>query len=194
MSLIKNKILFQITSNLYKKNKNKFLITPAAFKMHHVYYGGLGYHTLSMLEMSEVFLKKYSYLNADLIYSGIILHDMAKVSEFNFEEKVYNKEGILLGHLILGVNSIHEEALCLGVQDSEEILLLKHLLISHHGLLEYGSAKKPQISEALLLWFLDDIDSKMNTLGEKLEEIKKGTFTEPLNVLSKKCFYKPDLI
>ncbi|WCA22619.1 HD domain-containing protein [Candidatus Phytoplasma oryzae] len=193
LSLIKNPVLFQVTSNLYNKNKKNFLITPAAFKMHHVFYGGLGFHTLNMLEICEFFLKKYSYLNSDLLYAGIILHDMAKVQEFNFEEKLYNKEGILLGHLIMGVNNIHEESLCLGYQNKEEILLLKHLLISHHGLLEYGSSKKPQISEALLLWFLDDIDSKMNTLEENLKITKKGSFTEPLNVLSKRCFYKPDL-
>ncbi|WBL31571.1 HD domain-containing protein [Candidatus Phytoplasma sacchari] len=193
LSLIKNNILLSVTSNLYFKNKKNFLISPAAFKMHHVYYGGLGYHTLSMLEMAEFFLKKYCYLNADLLYSGIILHDMAKIQEFNFEEKLYNKEGILLGHLIMGVNNIHEESISMGFEKTEEIFLLKHLLISHHGLLEYGSAKKPQIGEALLLWFLDDIDSKMNTLGEILTITNKGCFTEPLNVLSKKCFYKPNL-
>ncbi|KXT29111.1 HD domain protein [Candidatus Phytoplasma oryzae] len=193
LSFIKNKILFKLTANLYNKNKIKFLISPAAFKMHHAYYGGLSYHTLSMLEIAQFFLKKYSYLNPDLLYAGIILHDMAKVQEFNFEQKIYNKEGILLGHLILGVNNIHEEALNLGYHNKEEILLLKHLLISHHGLLEYGSAKKPQIAEALLLWFLDDIDSKINSLGEMLDVTQKGCFTEPLNVLLKKCFYKPNL-
>jgi 3'-5' exoribonuclease len=191
LSLIKNEVLYKITSNLYQKNKKEFLISPAAFKMHHNYYGGLGFHTLNMLEISSFFSQKYSFLNLDLLYAGIILHDMAKIQEFNFEKKLYNKEGILLGHLILGVNNIHEEAYNLGFHNKEEILLLKHLLISHHGFLEYGSAKKPQIGEALLLWFLDDIDSKLNSLGDMLSLTKKGSFTEPLNVLGKKCFYKP---
>ncbi|MFR0368045.1 HD domain-containing protein [Candidatus Phytoplasma palmae] len=193
LSKIKNKILNQITTNLFIKNKIKFLTIPAAFKMHHNYHGGLGHHTITMLKLSEVFLETYPFLNKDLLYSGIILHDMAKIQEFDFINKTYTKEGILLGHLISGVNNIHEEACLLGIQNTEEILLLKHLIISHHGFLEYGAAKKPQISEALLLWFLDDMDAKFNSIEDKIKKTDKGNFSEPLSVVEKKCFYKPNL-
>ncbi|PQP79730.1 CMP-binding protein [Candidatus Phytoplasma phoenicium] len=190
---IKNKIIYQITSNLYLRYQRSFLISPAAFKMHHDYYGGLGYHVSNMLKISVDFLTSYPYLNKDLLYAGIILHDMSKIEEFNFEEKTYTKEGVLLGHLILGVNRIHQEALSLGFQGTEEVLILKHLIISHHGLLEYGSAKKPQIAEALLLWHLDDIDAKLTALGDQLTQTSQGTFTIPVNALGKRCFYKPNL-
>ncbi|KND62562.1 HD domain-containing protein [Candidatus Phytoplasma phoenicium] len=193
LAQIKNKIIYQITSNLYLRYQYSFLISPAAFKMHHDYYGGLGYHVSNMLKISVNFLTTYPYLNKDLLYAGIILHDMSKIEEFNFEEKNYTQKGILLGHLVLGANQIHQEALSLGYQDTEEVLLLKHLIISHHGLLEYGSAKKPQIGEALILWYLDDIDAKLTALGDKLLQTSKGNFTIPLNALEKRCFYKPNL-
>lgn len=72
-------------------------------------------------------------------------------------------------------------------------MLLKHLLISHHGLLQYGAAKEPQIGEALLLWYLDDIDAKLNTLNENIKETEKGEFTENLSVIKGRSFYKPNL-
>jgi 3'-5' exoribonuclease len=190
---IQNKILKEITTNLYFKNKNNFLIWPGALKTHHNYYGGLGYHTTNMLKSADSFVQIHSFLNVDLLYAGIILHDMAKIQEFNFSQKKYLKEGSLLGHLVLGSNNIHEEALSLGYQNTEEATLLKHLLISHHGFLEYGSSKIPQTSEALLLWYLDDIDAKLTSLGELLETTRLGEFSEPLSSLGKRNFYKPFL-
>lgn len=188
---IQNKILKEITTNLYLKNKTSFLIWPAALKTHHNYYGGLGYHTTNMLKSAESFVQIHSFLNVDLLYAGIILHDMAKIEEFDFSQKKYLKKGSLLGHLVLGSNNIHEEAMNLGYQDKEEVTLLKHLLISHHGFLEYGAPKKPQTSEALLLWHLDDIDAKLTALGELLEKTPSGEFSEPLSAVGKRNFYKP---
>ncbi|WP_341266803.1 HD domain-containing protein [Candidatus Phytoplasma fraxini] len=193
LSNIKNPIFKKITQNIYSKYKINFLISPAACKMHHAYYGGLSHHTLSILKISNHYLELYPFLNKDLLQCGIILHDMAKIQEFTFETKSYTKQGVLLGHLILGVNNIHEEALLLGFQDKEEILLLKHLIIAHHGLLQYGAFKEPQIGEALLLWYLDDLDAKLNTLKEEIEKTEKGKFTENLPVIKGKSFYKPDL-
>lgn len=193
LSDIQNPILKKITKNLYSKNKTKFLISPAACKMHHAYYGGLSHHTLTMLQISKHYLELYPFLNKCLLQCGIILHDMAKITEFDFITKNYNKQGTLLGHLILGVNNIHEEACLLGIQDKEEILLLKHLLISHHGFLKYGAFKEPQISEALLLWYLDDLDAKLNTLNEALNKTPKGKFTDNLAIIKGQPFYKPDL-
>ncbi|MDV3167876.1 MAG: HD domain-containing protein [Candidatus Phytoplasma stylosanthis] len=190
---IKNPILKEITNNLYQKNKKNFLISPAACKMHHNFYGGLGQHTYNMLRMSNYYSQIYPFINKDLLNCGIILHDIAKIKEFDFISKTYKIEGVLLGHLILGVNIIHEESNRLGYNDKEEVLILKHLLISHHGLLQYGSFKEPLITEALLLWHLDDIDSKLNTLQENLEKTEKGKFTDKLNSIKCKQFYKPNL-
>ncbi|WP_240682802.1 HD domain-containing protein ['Catharanthus roseus' aster yellows phytoplasma] len=187
---IKNKVLKQITYNLYCKNKNKFLISKAALKIHHNYYGGLGYHTLTMLKMAESLLKIYPFLNSDLLFAGTILHDMEKIKELDLEQKNYTPKGLLLGHLVMVACEVEKEAQLLGFQDKEEVLLLKHMLISHHGLLEHGAAKRPQIGEALLLWYLDNIDCKLTSLQEFLQKTTTQTFTNPIPVLEKKGFYK----
>ncbi|MDV3174899.1 MAG: HD domain-containing protein ['Bonamia sp.' little leaf phytoplasma] len=151
------------------------------------------YSYTNMLQITLNLVERYNFLNLDLLYAGIILHDMFKVKEFNFSQKEYTKEGILLGHLVLAVNYVHEEAVLLNIQNTEEILLLKHLLISHHGLLEYGALKIPQTGEAFLLWHLDNIDAKLTSLGETLAKIPAGSFSEPLAVFDKKSLYKPNL-
>ncbi|WP_349401902.1 HD domain-containing protein [Candidatus Phytoplasma solani] len=191
LAKIKNKILKEVTTNLYFSNKTQFLIAKAALKMHHNYYGGLGYHTLNMLKIAEIILKIYPFLNHDLLYSGIILHDMAKIKEIDVDKKNYTKEGKLLGHLVMITCDLEREANLLGYQKTEEILLLKHILIANHGLLEYGAAKKPQIAEALLIWHLDNIDAKLTVLEETLQKTDIQTFTEPIPVLEKNSFYKP---
>ncbi|MCG3566867.1 MAG: HD domain-containing protein [Candidatus Phytoplasma australasiaticum] len=193
IAAINNSNLKKITTILYNKYRIPFLISPAAFKMHHNYYGGLAYHTTNMLQITLNLVERYNFLNLDLLYAGIILHDMFKVKEFNFAKKEYTKEGVLLGHLVLSVNYVHEEAFLLNIQDTEEILLLKHLLISHHGLLEYGALKTPQTGEAFLLWHLDNIDAKLTSLGEMFAKTSEGSFSEPLAVFDKKSLYKHNL-
>ncbi|CAP18426.1 conserved hypothetical protein, similar to 3'-5' FT exoribonuclease YhaM [Candidatus Phytoplasma mali] len=190
---IKNTVIFQITKNLYEKNKKSFLIHPAALKMHHTYYGGLSNHTVNILKMSDFFIESFPYLNLDLIYAGIILHDMAKIRELNDLNRTYTKEGVLLGHLVMMSNDISEEAFLLNYQNKEEVLVLKHIIISHHGLLNFGALQKPKIGEALLIWHLDSIDSQFSVLGENLKKIEKGNFTEPISVLNKNSFYKPNI-
>ncbi|WP_334330977.1 CMP-binding protein [Candidatus Phytoplasma prunorum] len=190
---IKNTIIFNITKNLYEKNKKSFLIHPAALKMHHTYYGGLSIHTVNILKTSDIFIELFPYLNVDLIYAGIILHDMAKIRELNDLSRTYTKEGVLLGHLVMMNNDITEEALLLNYQNKEEVLILKHIIISHHGLLNFGALQKPKIGEALLIWYLDTIDSQFSVLGENLKKIEKGNFTESISVLNKNFFYKPNI-
>lgn len=190
LAQIKNKIIKKITTNLYFKNKKDFLIATAALKMHHNYYGGLGYHTWNMLKMAESLLNIYPFLNRDLLYAGIILHDMAKIQEIDADKKNYTKEGKLLGHLLMITFEVEKEANLLGFQNTEEILLLKHILISNHGLLEYEAAKNPQIAETLLIWYLDNIDAKLTVLQETLEKTENQTFTTPISILEKRNFYK----
>ncbi|CCV64803.1 conserved hypothetical protein, similar to metal-dependent phosphohydrolase (HD domain protein) [Alteracholeplasma palmae J233] len=187
---IKNKIIRDVTKKIYENNKKEFFLHPAATKFHHAYFGGLSYHTLTMLKMVDPFITIYPYLNSDLLYAGVILHDMAKIDEISGVDGEYTKEGQLLGHLVMGTIDLDRVAKELGYEDSEEVLMLKHLIISHHGQLNFGSAKKPQTGEALLLWFLDTIDSKFTVLGEQLELIEQGSFTPNIAVLDKARFYK----
>lgn len=190
---IENKVLKDITHALYKAHEKTFFMHPAATKFHHAYVGGLSHHTLTMLEMIDPFLKIYPYLNKDLLYAGTILHDIAKIGEISGVDGEYTKEGQLIGHLVMGTVDVDVTARSFGYENTEEVMLLKHMIISHHGQFHFGSPKKPQIGEALLLWFIDTIDSKFTVLGEVLNDTPKGTFTQMVSVLDKMRFYHPNL-
>ena len=193
LNQINNPILKKITKQIYQNNQRAFYIHPAATKFHHAYVGGLSYHTYTMLKLIDPFLTVYPYLNKDLLYAGTILHDMSKINEISGVDGEYTKEGLLIGHLVMQTAEIEKVATQLGYETSEEVLLLKHMILSHHGQFNFGSPKKPQIGEALLLWFIDTMDSKFTVLGETLDTIPDGAFTQMISVLDKMRFYKPNL-
>lgn len=187
---INNKIYKTITKQLYDENKELFYVHPAATKFHHSYVGGLSFHTLTMLNLVEPFLSSYPYLDKDLVYSGIILHDIKKIVEMTGADGEYTKEGQLIGHIVMATIDIDRVARENNYESAEEVLLLKHTILAHHGQLNFGSPKKPQIGEALLIWYLDTIDSKLATLGDVLESTPKGDFTPNIPVLDRMRFYK----
>ncbi len=191
ISKIENKVLYDITKKLVEIHYNKFFIYPAATRMHHNYVGGLAYHTLGMLRLADGFLANYSYLSKDYLYSGIILHDLGKTLEFSgVENTEYTLKGQLLGHLVMGSIFINDVAKELGYDDKEETLLLEHMVLSHHGLPQFGACKKPQTAEAEVLWYIDTLDSKLRVLGEVLDNTKENEFTDTIGVLDKTKFYK----
>ena len=187
---IQHQDLSAIVSNIYHTYQHAFYTHPAATKFHHAYVGGLSYHTLTMLEIAEKFFDIYPYLNQDLMIAGTLLHDMSKIGEMTGVDGEYTTEGLLIGHLVMQAIDIDQTARALNVKDTEIVMLLKHMMLSHHGLPNFGAAKKPQIPEALLLWYIDTIDSKFTVLGEELENTKEGQWTNALNVLDKMKFYK----
>jgi len=193
LSNIDNKILKDVTTAVYEKHESKYYLHPAATKFHHAYIGGLAYHTLTMLKLVDAMLMVYDYLNKDLLYAATILHDISKVDEISGVDGEYTTEGLLLGHLVMASIEIDKAATSLGLDQTEEVLLLKHLIVSHHGQLNFGSPKKPQTGEALLLWYIDSIDSKFTELKSALESTKSGEFTQSLAVLDKMRFYKPKM-
>ncbi len=191
LNKITNKVLKDITTNLYEKYKKKFYIYPAAVRFHHAYVGGLSYHTKSMLKLAEAIMGVYKEINSDLVYSAIILHDLCKVIELSsFGAEEYTKEGQLIGHLVLISQEVVVEANRLGYENEEEVLLLNHILLAHHGLPNFGAAKRPQTLEALLVWYIDTIDSKFRVILEELENIKEGEFTGQIGVADRMKFYK----
>ena len=190
LNQIQNPILKAITKTIYDENERTFYLHPAATKFHHAYVGGLSYHTFTMLKLIEPFVEIYPYLNKDLLFAGTILHDMSKISEISGVDGEYTKEGLLLGHLVMQTVDVDRVARKLGYEKTEEALLLKHMIISHHGQFNFGSPKKPQTGEALLLWFIDTMDSKFTVLGETLEDTAEGSFTQMVSVLDKMKFYK----
>ncbi len=189
---IESKVLHDIVKTIIDKYENDFYLYPAASKLHHAYVGGLAYHTYGMLEVADKMLMCYKYLNKDLLLSGVILHDIGKVIEFSgVENTEYALKGQLLGHLLIGCDIIKEVCRKLGyTDDQEEVLMLIHMVASHHGLPQYGSIKKPCTAESAMLWYIDTIDSKFRVLGEELEKINPGEFTEPIGVMDRVKFYK----
>lgn len=191
---IENKVIRGITETIYKRYKKEFYLYPAASRFHHAYISGLAYHTHSMIRLAKGFLKVYPYLDEDLLMSGIILHDICKIFEFtSYENSEYTIKGKLIGHISMGVNLIHEVAKELGYEDAEEVMLLEHIIISHHYYGNYGSPKKPNIAEALMIHFIDNIDSKACVLGEELDLVQKGELTKSMPVLDRERYYKHHL-
>lgn len=190
LNSIKNPVYKNITKEIYNEHKDLFYVHPAATKFHHAYVGGLSYHTYTMLKLIDIFVESYNYLDKDLLYASAILHDIKKIDEITNVDGEYTTEGQLIGHIVMGTIDIDRIARKLEYEATEEVLLLKHTILAHHGQLNFGSPKKPQIGEALLLWFLDSIDSKLGTLGDILETVKPGEFTPNIPVLDRMRFYK----
>lgn len=191
---IKNPVIKSITEKIYDTFQDDFYLYPAATKFHHAYISGLAYHTYSMLQLADGFLKVYDFLNPDLVFSGIILHDIGKLMEFDsYEGSEYTVKGRLVGHITMGANLIHQVATELGFQDEEEVMLLEHIMISHHYYGNFGSPKKPNIAEALIIHYIDNIDSKVCVLGEELNLVQIGDLTGMIGVLERERYYKHKL-
>ena len=191
LSMITNPVIKGICEDIFARYKHDFLIYPAAVKMHHNYIGGLAYHTLTMCDLAKAFSGIYDCVDLDLLIAGALLHDISKIIEFKSPtDSEYSIRGQLLGHLVLGAIEIDKTAEKLGFQDAEEVLLLEHMLVSHHGQPIYGACKKPETPEALLLWIIDTIDSKMRVIDEKFIDLEPGTFSDAIGVLERMKFYK----
>ena len=191
LNSIKNEHIKMITEKIYVKYETDFYRYPAATKFHHAYIGGLSYHTNTMISLAENLLKTYEFLNRDLLIAGIILHDICKTIELsNYKEPEYTTEGRLIGHITMGVKEVTKAAIELDLYDTEERLLLEHMILSHHYYGNFGSPKKPNIPEALALHFIDNIDSKFTVLKEALEVTEAGDFTAPIPVIDREKFYK----
>ena len=158
------------------KTLEQFSRAPAAKKMHHAYLGGLLEHTLSVTGMAARTADHYQALDRDLLLTGALVHDIAKIREFSFARLPfdYTSSGRLIGHLVLGAEMVREAAS--GVPDlpPDRLDQLVHLVLSHHGRHDFGAPVLPMTPEALVLHHLDDMDAKMNYIGRLREKI-----TEP---------------
>ena len=192
---IGNPILRSIVTKLITENADKFFNHPAAMTMHHNYINGLVYHTYSMLKIAEVCLVNYPALNKDLLFSGILVHDIGKTIEIS-DEKIptYSIEGNLLGHIVIGLQMLHQAAKELNVLGTEEVLALEHLIAAHHGELEYGSPKEPLIMEAQLLFYIDLLDSKLAGINAEVAKTEAGSTTNPIPTLGRKSLYVPNIL
>lgn len=142
----------------------RFQRAPAAKKLHHAYIGGLIEHTLSIVGMAEKAAGHYPLIDRDLLIAGALLHDLAKIEEFDFARPPFNytDRGRLVGHLVLGVELVRQAAAQVEGITAETVDRLMHIILSHHGQYGFGSPVLPMTPEAILLHHLDDIDAKMN--------------------------------
>lgn len=190
---ISNENIKEITKRIYNKYKDKFITYPAATKFHHAYKNGLLYHTYSVLKLAKAYKELYVHLNEDLLYSGVILHDMMKVVEIDDEFKEYTKEGKLIGHISLASLEVLSTAKEIGIENKDEVNLLIHILLSHHEEGEYGSPKKPQIIEALIVHLCDISDARIAPTIDALKDTKIGEYSEPIYVNNKTRYLKHNL-
>ncbi|MFE6168525.1 3'-5' exoribonuclease YhaM [Viridibacillus arvi] len=190
---IKNPQISRITRHILKENQDEIMTFPAATKNHHDYASGLLDHVVSMLKLGRAIADLYPTLNKDLLYAGIILHDIGKVVELSGPVATsYTVTGNMLGHISIMVTEIAKAADTLQIE-GEEVMLLQHMVLSHHGKEEWGSPKKPMLQEAEMLHYIDNIDAKMNMLTRALGKTVPGEFTERLFPLDNRSFYKPTI-
>lgn len=189
----KNPDIKRLTKTLVDSKTEKLLYYPAAKENHHAIRGGLLYHVLRMLRSGEKLLEVYPNLDSDLVYSGVILHDLSKIEEMEANTlgivSEYTKEGKLLGHIIQGIKEIDRFARDLGV-DEEMSLLLQHMILSHHYYPEFGSPRFPMIPEGELLHYLDIIDARLYDMEKNLRDVPEGEFSPRVWTLDNRQLYK----
>lgn len=190
---IKNSHIKKITNHIVNENKEKLLYYPAAKSNHHSIRSGLLYHIKRMLMTADRLSEVYPNLNRDLLFAGVILHDIAKIQELNANNlgvvSEYTDEGQLLGHIIQGIKLVDRVSEKIGV-DKEISMLLQHMILSHHNEPEFGSPKRPMIPEAEILHYLDMIDARMYDMEKALDGIEPKQFSDKIWVLNNRKLYK----
>ena len=181
---------------------NRFKQAPAAMNLHHAFLGGLLEHTLQLLRLAQAILPLYPQVNRDLVLMGLFLHDLGKCDELTWENGFsYTDDGQLVGHVARGVIWLQrraEDCALLGEPVPEPVLrVLHHIILSHHGQLEFGALKIPSTPEAILVSHIDNLDAKMQMAisaarGESIKsEAVGGNFTEKIWALETRL-YRPD--
>jgi 3'-5' exoribonuclease len=174
-----------------------FSRVPAGIRVHHAFVGGLLEHVVAMLDLAERVAPLYPGLDRDLLTMGVFLHDSGKVRELSFERSfAYTDEGNLVGHVVLGVEMLSEKTAQVpeltGEPFPRELLLrLKHMILSHHGTLEFGAARLPMTPEAMALHYLDNLDAKLHSILRDIREDKnRQSAWTPFNQSLQRRLYK----
>lgn len=183
----------KLVKTILEEKKERLMYYPAAKGNHHAIRSGLLYHIMRMLRAGEKLMEVYDGMNSDLVYAGVILHDLAKIEEMEANElgivSDYTKEGKLLGHIIQGIKHIDRVSREYDI-DEEISLVIQHMILSHHYYPEHGSPKYPMIPEGELLHYLDIIDARVYDMQKALGEIEDGEFTNRIWTLDNRQLYK----
>lgn len=196
-----NQVVFEITNQVWNrivrfllaKHRDAFFTYPAAKHNHHAFEGGLAYHTLSIIRLAHSVVKQYPSIDAPLLYAGAILHDLGKVIELSGPvSTTYTVEGNLLGHISIVDGEIVSACNELKFDlNNENVVLLRHMILAHHGLMEYGSPVRPRLLEAEVLHQLDEMDASIMMMTSALENTTPGEFGERLFAMDGRSFYRP---
>ncbi len=185
-----------IVNKIMLDNREALEVYPAAFRLHHAIVGGLMLHTASIVEMAEKICTIYPNVNRELLLSGAILHDVAKTFEMETGKSGlcsgYTMGGELIGHLVKGAMYIEETAKSLGI-NSDMVTLLEHMVLSHHGVPEFGSPVRPMFLEAEILSTLDELDAKIFEINNATDKVGVGEFTERQWALDNRKLYNHGL-
>jgi 3'-5' exoribonuclease len=175
--------------------RNRYKHAPAAKAMHHPYLGGLVEHVLSICSLVDVIAPHYTKeyetpVHKDLLMAGAILHDIGKIYELEYSRSFgYTDAGKLIGHITIGVELVDGKIRQLDSFPDDLAMHLKHLLLSHHTLLEFGSPKRPKTLEAVLLGFLDDMDAKVNSVMSIMEATPEEQNWSPYQRMFERAIY-----
>lgn len=175
--------------------KHMLYRAPAAKSIHHAWFGGLLEHIVSILKIMKPLAEHYSFMNKDLLYFGAIFHDIGKLWELEYEDSIsYTNKGRLIGHMEIACELIDKKSQKILGFPAELKDILKHIILSHHGKLEYGSPKRPKLIEAFLVAYIDDLDSKVNQIHHFIEaERSSGEKWSRFNDSFERYFYLDDL-
>jgi len=185
--------LRKITCELLDRSGDKLLTFPAAKQMHHAERGGLLHHTTTMLRAANAIMTVYPQLNASLLTAGVIVHDLAKIDEMDADTlglvSDYSVDGKLIGHIVRGVVNIQLAAEKTKASPGKA-LLLQHMVLSHHGIPEYGSPLAPKFPEAEVLNTIDTLDARLYEMNEALSRAIPGGFSEKVWGLDNRQLYR----
>ncbi len=184
--------LKSIVTAILEDCRLSLLYWPAAFKLHHAVRGGLLLHTLSIVRLAEGVCKIYPFVDRELLISGAILHDIAKLSEFNVTDAGiatgYSAEGNLLGHLAMGAMAVEKYAKQLNISN-KTAMLLEHMVLSHHGEPEFGACVRPMFIEAEILSELDLMDSRVFEMREAVMNTNSEDFSGRIWAMDNRKLY-----
>ncbi len=188
----KDEELKSLTNEILSRFKEKIIDLPAAFKLHHAVISGLMMHTLTICRLAQAVSFIYPSVDADLLLTGAILHDIAKTEEFSLSPiglvDGYTVRGTLIGHLVGGAMIVDKVGTELGISE-DTIMLVEHMLISHHGNPDYGAAVRPLFFEAEILSALDTFDANVFEIANAVKGVEVGSFTARMWALEDRKFY-----
>ena len=174
----------------------KYKLAPAAMSYHHAFLGGLLEHVVSLIALADRLVDHYPWLRRDLIVASLVLHDLGKIEELNFRRAFrYSTRGQLLGHITLGLELVQAKIRQIPNFPPELKDQLEHIILSHHGKLEFGSPKEPMFAEALVVSFLDEMDSKLEAVREQYaaDQDRPGDWTSRNPALKRELLKPPKI-